>query len=222
MSPMPALKVRQFGKAAARVAALAAALSCLGLPGMAAAQPAAVPRPRPAPFTSEVERCIRPAAEYHRVNADVLRAILRVESGLRPSAIGRNTNGTIDVGIGQINSIHFGRLAQHGIAPGHLLDACVGTYVAAWHLGQLVEQHGWSWQTIGRYHSATPQHNRRYQWLVYNELRRSGALAAQDMPLAAPQHAPVWTVDAGRITRQDAAALSPSLVFDAAAGDAAR
>ena len=107
--------------------------------------------------------------------SDVLRAILRVESGLRPAAINRNTNGTLDVGIGQINSIHFRRLSEFGIAPGHLLDACIGTYVAAWHLGQLIERHGWSWETIGRYHSITPQHNRRYQWLVYNELRRVGA-----------------------------------------------
>ena len=36
-------------------------------------------------------------------------AIFKAESGLREDAININTNGTIDVGIAQINSIHFKR-----------------------------------------------------------------------------------------------------------------
>jgi hypothetical protein len=37
------------------------------------------------------------------------RAVAKAESGLREDAFHANTNGTIDVGIFQINSIHFGR-----------------------------------------------------------------------------------------------------------------
>jgi soluble lytic murein transglycosylase-like protein len=130
----------------------------------------------PEPFTTENERCIVPAANYHGVNHQVLRAILRVESGLRPDAVGRNDNGTIDVGIGQMNSMHFGSLARWGVTPQHLKDACVGTYVAAWHLSKTMRTHGNTWFGVAAYHSATPYFNSRYQALIRNELRRAGVL----------------------------------------------
>ncbi len=130
----------------------------------------------PAPFTSSAERCLVPAAEYHTVNPYVLRAILKVESNLNPAAIGRNANGTVDVGIGQHNSMHFKELSKHGIQPAHLMDACVGSYVAAWHLRRVVERHGNTWEGVARYHSATPYFNKRYQILLTNELVRNKVL----------------------------------------------
>lgn len=120
--------------------------------------------------TAEAERCLMPASQFHQVNPQVLRAILKVESGLNPKAIARNRNGTLDVGIGQMNSIHFGELAKFGIAPGHLLDACVGTYVAAWHLRKQIARYGNTWYGIAAYHSATPRHNARYQLLLHHAL----------------------------------------------------
>lgn len=140
-------------------------------------------RPAPAPFTSQVERCIIPAADYHGVNQHILRAILRVESGLRPSVVSGNTNGTKDVGIGQINSMHFRELAQVGVMPEHLLNECVGTYVSAWYLRKAMSKHGNTWFGIAAYHSATPYYNNRYQVLLRNELIRSGALAGEILPV---------------------------------------
>lgn len=40
-------------------------------------------------------------------HGDVAVAIAKAESGLREDAIGQNTNGTIDVGCWQVNSIHL-------------------------------------------------------------------------------------------------------------------
>jgi len=136
------------------------------------------------PFASKAERCIVPAAVFHGVNHFVLRAILKVESGLNPGAVARNSNGTVDVGIGQLNSIHFRELARHGIAPEHLRDACIGTYVAAWHLRRTIATHGNSWFGIAAYHSTTPYYNARYQVLLNNEMVRSGVL--QGPVLAVP------------------------------------
>jgi hypothetical protein len=130
-------------------------------------------------FSSAAERCIIPAAEFHHVNGFVLRAILRVESGLKPNTITRNANGTLDVGMGGMNSSHFQELLNHGIAPAHLLDACVATYVAAWHLKKNLSQHGNTWFGVAAYHSTTPYFNARYQILVYNELVKSGAITGQ-------------------------------------------
>lgn len=145
------------------MAGMVAAMSVLSLATAQDAHP---------PFTTFVERCIIPAANYHQVNQHILRAILRVESGLKPKAVGRNSNGTQDVGIGQMNSMHFKELANFGIAPGDLLDPCIGTYVAAWHLKKGMTAYGNTWEGIARYHSSTPYFNRRYQILLSNELVR--------------------------------------------------
>lgn len=137
----------------------------------------------PPAFSTFVERCIIPAALYHEVNQDVLRAILRIESGLKPDAVGRNTNGTVDVGIGQMNSMHFKEIAKFGIAPEWLKDACVGTYVAAWHLKKGTAKYGNSWFGIAAYHSATPYFNTRYQILLRNELVKAHVLDGRLLPV---------------------------------------
>jgi soluble lytic murein transglycosylase-like protein len=118
--------------------------------------------------------CLKPAAQRHGVNPDILRAILQVESGMRPHEVNRNRNGSIDVGLAQINSIHFRELSQWGITPERLLDPCVATHVAAWHLKRVMLRHGNTWFGVAAYHSATPVHNQRYQALLKQELVRSG------------------------------------------------
>jgi hypothetical protein len=127
-------------------------------------------------LTTEVERCIAPAADFHGVNVYVLRAILKVESGLNPNAIGYNRNGSVDLGLAQINSMHLPTLAKQGIYPEHLKDACISSHVAAWHLKKSMSSHGNTWEAVARYHSATPYYNQRYQILLMNELIRSGVL----------------------------------------------
>lgn len=150
----------------------------------AAAVPAhAQNTPTHAPYTTQPERCIIPASYYHGVNPAVLRAILKIESNLNPNAIGQNNNGTQDVGIGQMNSMHFKELAKFGIALEQLKDACTGTYVAAWHLKKEIARHGNTWNAIARYHSATPYFNTRYQILLHNELVKAGVIDGQKIPV---------------------------------------
>lgn len=145
--------------------------------GLLFATSAALGKGAPAlPFSTPPERCIEPAAQYHGVNAYILRAILKVESNLNPGAVGKNDNRSIDVGIGQMNSIHFKELAKYGVGPDQLKDACIGTYVAAWQLKKGIASHGNTWEAIARYHSATPYFNKRYQILLGNELIRSNVL----------------------------------------------
>lgn len=118
--------------------------------------------------------CLGSAARYHHVNAQLLAAVLQVESRLNPQAVHRNTNGTLDIGIGQINSIHLAELRKYGVAPHHLLDACIGSYVSAWLLRRGLDRYGRSWFAVASYHSVTPQHNARYQKLVQTVLRKRG------------------------------------------------
>ena len=128
------------------------------------------------PHVPAVERCLLPAAQRHGVNPQLLRAILQVESGMKPDTVQHNTNGSIDVGMAQINSVHFPELSQWGITPQKLLDPCTATHVAAWHLKRGLLRYGNTWFGVAAYHSVTPTHNTRYQALLRKELRRSGAL----------------------------------------------
>lgn len=42
-------------------------------------------------------------------------AVFTAESGLRKDAVGHNTNGTLDVGIAQINTVHCGKVGDNCI-----------------------------------------------------------------------------------------------------------
>jgi soluble lytic murein transglycosylase-like protein len=134
--------------------------------------------------TKPLNKCILEAADYHGVNPYLLRAILVVESQLNPKAINVNKNGTRDIGVAQINSIHLPVLQTHGIKENHLMDACVNTYVGAWLLRKQITRYGMTWFGVAAYHSVTPDRNFRYQVLVYNEMVRSGAIdnAAMQLP----------------------------------------
>lgn len=128
---------------------------------------------------SEVQACIVPAANFHAVNPYVLRSILNIEAGQKPTTISRNSNGTIDVGAGGINSRNFEELAKWGVTPNHLLDPCVSTYVSAWILSKKIRKYGNTWEGIATYHSTTPYYNRRYQILLLNDLVRHGVIEGQ-------------------------------------------
>jgi soluble lytic murein transglycosylase-like protein len=134
--------------------------------------------------TQPLNKCIVGAAQYHGVNPYLLKAILVVESRLNPKAINVNMNGTRDIGVAQINSIHLPALQNHGIKESHLMDGCVNTYVGAWLLRKQISRYGLNWYGIAAYHSTTPDKNYRYQVLVYNEMVRSGAI--QNIAMVVP------------------------------------
>jgi hypothetical protein len=81
---------------------------------------------------------------------------------MRPKAVNRNADGTFDLGIAQINTRHLRELSKFGIGPNHLLDACIGTDVAAWHLAKQYKAYGNTWYAIGAYHSRTAFYNQRH------------------------------------------------------------
>ena len=154
---------------------------CLLLVGSMASATAATGSSR---GSKPLSKCIVGAAQYHGVNPYLLRAILMVESSLNPKAMNVNTNGTRDIGVAQINSIHLPVLQNHGIKESHLMDGCVNTYVGAWLLRKQISRYGLNWFGIAAYHSVTPDKNFRYQVLVYNEMVRSGAI--QNIAMTVP------------------------------------
>lgn len=101
--------------------------------------------------TAAAATCWDAAARRYDVPAELLQAIARQESGLKPGAVGRNPNGTRDLGLMQINDAWLPTLARFGIAESHLFDACINVHVGAWILADNIRRHGYGWEAVGAY-----------------------------------------------------------------------
>lgn len=112
--------------------------------------------------------CIDAAARRYGVNADLLRSIAYYESGLNPRALHRNNDGSTDIGLMQINSVHLPALRDQGIGRGRLYDASVNALVGAALLRRQIDRYGETWRAVGAYHSRTPALSDRYARSVHN------------------------------------------------------
>ena len=128
--------------------------------------------------------CIADAAARHQVSPDVLRAIGWQESRLQPAALGRNANGSIDVGAFQINSVHLSELSRYGIDASALVDGCVSAEVAAWHYRRQVDRDGDTWLAVGGYHSRNPARAAWYANRIASILMRWHVMPATGLPFA--------------------------------------
>jgi soluble lytic murein transglycosylase-like protein len=116
----------------------------------------------PSAAANSGEACLREAVEVYRVNPHVLRAILWNESRFNARAVNDNKNGTRDLGVGQVNTVHLPALQRSGIQPDHLMDLCTGIHVSAWLLAEKTRLYGNTWYAVGAYHSVTPALNAQY------------------------------------------------------------
>ena len=109
-----------------------------------------------------------------------------------PHAVNRNTNGSVDVGLMQINSRWFPQLAEMGIQPGDLWVPCINIHVGAWVLAGEVRRFGYNWQAIGAYNAgpamtvARKQRRMRYAQRVYHNLLSLNHRTDDGLRLIAP------------------------------------
>ncbi len=127
----------------------------------------------------KASNCWNAAAAYHGVDVWLLYSISWVESRFNPSAAGKNKNGTMDLGLMQINSIWLPELRKHGITKAHLLDGCSSVYIGAWILAKNIRQYGYTWKAIGAYNSRTPSIGLRYAKKVYETHRAMTGIPTQ-------------------------------------------
>ncbi|MBE0624602.1 MAG: lytic transglycosylase domain-containing protein [Burkholderiales bacterium] len=125
--------------------------------------------------------CWDDAAMRYQVSSALLYAIARTESGLDPNAVGRNANGSRDIGLMQINSAWLPTLASHGIGERELFEPCTNIYVGAWILAGKVSRHGYTWEAVGAYNAASPALRRSY---IEKVRRRLAANAPATGPVA--------------------------------------
>ncbi|MCK9987518.1 MAG: hypothetical protein AzoDbin1_03990 [Azoarcus sp.] len=134
---------------------------------------AAASEPPAARSTGEAACTWESVARKWKVNPYMLYAIAKTESNLNPRAINRaNTNGSEDVGMMQINSFWFPKLAKLGIKREHLFDPCVSLDVAGWILSQNMDRHGNTWTAVGAYNAASPDKRIAYAKKVLRNLPR--------------------------------------------------
>jgi trbN protein len=136
--------------------------------------------------------CVLVAAERQGVPANVLLAIASVENGRNGQAV-QNTNGTLDIGHFQINTMHWDENGIFWNKPGITREdvawrGCFNAEVAAWMLRQhLEEKNGQDyWTRAANYHSRTPRFNTIYRqrliqfatsWAQYLEREYGGRLS---------------------------------------------
>jgi hypothetical protein len=97
------------------------------------------------------------------IEPSLLARIATIESSMNPNALGKNTNGTVDIGLMQINSMHLKRLSKIGVTAQSLKDPEVNIYVAALLLSSHIKRRGYNLQAIGCYHSGNAVY--KNQWL---------------------------------------------------------
>lgn len=126
--------------------------------------------------------CWYKAEARYGVPATLLYAIAKQESGLRPNAIGRNDNGSYDIGLMQINSSWLPKLKREfGITKEHLIqDACVNLMVGAWILAGNIRDHGYNWKAVGAYNARTPWKRERYARAINAQLVKLARAQARE------------------------------------------
>ena len=95
--------------------------------------------------------CFNYAGTRFGVNPSLLYAVAKVESGFNPYAIDRDSNGTYDYGVMQINSVWYKTIGLHNWL--NLKNVCFNIQVGAWIMSQCQERYNNTLQAIACYHS---------------------------------------------------------------------
>lgn len=119
--------------------------------------------------TTQIPPCLVQAANDYAIPVRAMLALLRTEGG-KPGTLSANTNGTIDHGPFQINTVWTKRFTeQFGVTADMLTrDFCWSARAGAYILRYEINQAGGSfWDGVGHYHSRTPSLKHRYIAQVY-------------------------------------------------------
>lgn len=98
--------------------------------------------------------CWEEAGARYGIEPELLQAIAIVESGLNSGAVNKNRNGTIDLGLMQINSSHLPGLGKFNIDRDVLMNnPCQNVMTGAWILAENMRHFGYSWEAVGAYNA---------------------------------------------------------------------
>jgi len=118
--------------------------------------------------------CFNEAGAIYGIPPRLLQAIAKVESNYDPAAVNFNSNGSYDYGLMQINSwwaapARLGKDVWLTIG-----DPCINVMVGAGILADLIERHGYVWESVGYYNSGNKKRQKRYINRVYRAMQELG------------------------------------------------
>lgn len=110
-------------------------------------------------------------SKIHRIPSQLLWAIAKTESNFNPSAINKaNDNGTYDIGLMQVNSIHEENLKKLGLTLNDLYDPEINVRYASAYLAKCFKKWGFNYKGLNCYNGRISNNN--YNIKVLNELRK--------------------------------------------------
>lgn len=120
----------------------------------------------------ELNQCFIQAGQYYQIHPNLLWGIARVESNFNPYAINKNSNGTYDIGIMQINSSWIPVLKSYGLKNSSWLwNPCYNIYVGAWVLNQCIQKLGYTWEAVGCYNAKSNYKRIKYSKKIYDVIK---------------------------------------------------
>lgn len=99
--------------------------------------------------------CWERAGTTYSIDPLLLVAIAKVESNMRSDAINVNRNGTQDIGLMQVNSMHLPAFREKGISKQKLLEPCPSVMAGAEILSGFIKRHGYGWEAVGAYNAGS-------------------------------------------------------------------
>jgi soluble lytic murein transglycosylase-like protein len=123
-------------------------------------------------------QCVVQAADRYDVPEILLVSIIKYESGGRPDAVNHNTDGSLDIGLGQFNTHSWVPYLQkhYGISPSALMGSpCQAIMAQSFVLRKIADtqcQGQVLWCAVGYYHSPTPRLQRQYIAAIYGEYQK--------------------------------------------------
>ncbi len=106
----------------------------------------------------------------YNIDPELLWAIAKTESNFNPKAINTNSNGSTDIGLMQINTIHLEELKKFGITKDMLFLPEVSIDVGAYVLSRCIKRYGENWKAINCYNGRISRNN--YIYKVINNLQQ--------------------------------------------------
>ncbi|HGP3143665.1 TPA: lytic transglycosylase domain-containing protein [Pseudomonas aeruginosa] len=128
------------------------------------------------------QQCVVATIQRYQIPATLIVGILGQENG-RVGTASRNSNGSVDYGPGQVNSIWLATLAPYGVTAKDLQwDGCKNLWVSGWIMRRCLNKfNNNAWMAIGCYHAGenprTDTHVRRmysYAGLVQEKSLKYG------------------------------------------------
>lgn len=107
--------------------------------------------------------CFMVAAYQFNLDPRLIYAVAKNESNLKADITHINDNGTYDIGLMQINSIHLVTLNKKGIKKEELFNECKNIMIGSWLLRKSVDDaNGDIWKGVSYYHSRNVKYGRPY------------------------------------------------------------